>query len=127
MISGKENYKGEGRRPNTVVWLFTGNGVTVGKGLAQRIVVINLERPKHLPGSKGGGQFEDSVDKNRDAIFDDLAAEFRRRPSIKKGKVTRWATWQREVLGRVSDPVACVNAILERQAEIDADNDEATL
>lgn len=40
---------------------------------------------------------------------------------------TRWATWEKQVLAKVSDPTTCQKVILRRQKEIDADDSEANL
>lgn len=122
VVSGRELFRGEGRRPNAVVWVVTGNGVTLGRDMAQRTVVIRLARPTYRAGWKQ--EVLDYVEARRDAIFADLAAEFDK-PSALPRVATRWATWEREVLGRVSRPGECLKAVAERGRAIDADAAEA--
>ena len=47
VISGHGMYEGEGRRPNSLVWVITTNGATLSKDMAQRCVIIRLKRPTH--------------------------------------------------------------------------------
>lgn len=49
VISGHRLYKGEGRLPNTLMWTLTLNGASLSKDMAQRCVVIKLNRPAHNP------------------------------------------------------------------------------
>ncbi len=49
VISGHRMYVGEGRRPNTLMWTVTLNGASMSKDMAQRCVVIKLNRPAHNP------------------------------------------------------------------------------
>lgn len=50
VISGHRMYKGEGRRPNTLVWILTLNGASLSKDMAQRCINVKLQRPQHAPG-----------------------------------------------------------------------------
>jgi hypothetical protein len=47
-ISGHRMYRGEGRRPNTITWTLTLNGASLSKDLAQRVIVVKLQRPSYL-------------------------------------------------------------------------------
>ncbi len=49
IISGRQLYEGEGRRPNTLVWVVTLNGATLSKDMAQRAIIIKLKRPEYKP------------------------------------------------------------------------------
>jgi len=49
VISGHRMYKGEGRRPNTLTWALTLNGASLSKDMAQRVVVLKLQRPAYDP------------------------------------------------------------------------------
>ena len=49
IISGHEMFKGEGSRPNTLVWCLTVNAATVTRDFAQRCVIIQLQRPSNHP------------------------------------------------------------------------------
>jgi hypothetical protein len=45
-ISGHRMYKGEGSRPNSLIWVMTMNGGSLSKDMAKRTVVIKLKRPE---------------------------------------------------------------------------------
>ena len=47
VISGHEMYKGEGRRPNTVLWAITLNGGKLSKDMAQRSMIVRVARPAY--------------------------------------------------------------------------------
>jgi hypothetical protein len=49
VISGHRLYRGEGRRPNSLVWTLTLNGASLSKDLAKRTVVVTLRRPPYSP------------------------------------------------------------------------------
>lgn len=49
IISGHEMHRGEGTRPNTLVWCLTVNAATVTRDFAQRCVIIQLQRPANNP------------------------------------------------------------------------------
>lgn len=49
MISGHRMYRGEGRRPNTITWALTLNGASLSKDMAQRCVIMKLDRPQYNP------------------------------------------------------------------------------
>jgi hypothetical protein len=49
VISGHRMYAGEGRRPNSLIWTLTLNGASMSKDMAQRCVVIKLNRPAPNP------------------------------------------------------------------------------
>ena len=70
MISGHRLYHGEGRRSNTLTWTLTLNGASLSKDLAQRVIVVVLDRPEYSP------NWEDDVrtyiDEYRWHIFSDI-------------------------------------------------------
>ncbi len=121
-ISGHQMYRGERTRPNTLAWCLTMNGPSMSRDMAQRSVVIKLARPVY------SGEWEDStnayIDGHRWEIFVDLAAFFQQ-PAEHLAKHTRWGTWERDVLARLPEPTDAQKVIAERQAAINADDDEA--
>lgn len=46
VISGRQLYRGEGRRPNTLTWVLTLNGASLSRDMAQRVIVVKLARPR---------------------------------------------------------------------------------
>lgn len=121
-ISGHRLYAGERTRPNTLLWCLTLNGPSMSRDMAQRSVIIKLRRPEYT------GQWEDAtkalVESNRWQIMADLAAFFQR-PAQTLERHTRWGTWEREVLARLPEPSEAQQLILERQREVDADDEES--
>lgn len=47
IISGRKLYKGEGRRPNTLIWALTMNGGKMSKDMAKRMMIIRVKRPTY--------------------------------------------------------------------------------
>jgi hypothetical protein len=124
VVSGRQLYVGEGRHPNCLTFCITVNGATMSKDLAQRVVTIKLRRPKYA----GNWESETTayLEEHRWAILGDLVARLRRgNPNCKK--YTRWGEWEKDVLTCVHDPKACQALILERQGEIDDDQDDLHL
>lgn len=111
-ISGRRMYVGEATRPNNLTWVVTLNGVSLSTDMAQRCVVIHLDRPEH------SGDWEDSVrtyiEQYRHAIIADVVALLREEPIPLKTH-SRWGKWEREVLSRLPDPSEAQKVILERQ------------
>ncbi len=120
-ISGKRMYVGEGRRPNLVTWFLTLNGASLSTDVAQRCVIIKLDRP-----DRSGGWEEDTrrfIVENRDALLSDVAAFFAS-PAYPPRTFSRWASWEKDVLSRLPDPAEAQRVILERQAEADTEKDD---
>lgn len=111
-ISGRRMYVGEATRPNNLTWVITLNGVSLSTDMAQRCVVIHLDRPEH------SGDWEDSVrqyiEQHRHAIVADVVALLREEP-IPLRTHSRWGKWEREVLSRLPDPTEAQQTIMERQ------------
>ena len=72
VISGHEMYRGEGRRPNTLIWALTVNSPGVSKDIAQRAVVVRMGRPQHRPGWEY--EVRRFVEGNRWSIIADVKA-----------------------------------------------------
>jgi hypothetical protein len=121
-ISGKRMYVGEASRPNTLVWAMTINGVSLGTDLAQRAVIIELDKPKHsATWAEETYQFVD--DKRQELIGDILG--FLRRERAQLPASSRWGAWENDVLSRLPEPADAQRVILERQASSDAEQEEA--
>ncbi len=110
-ISGHRLFHGEGKRPNTLTWLLTVNGPSMGRDLAQRCVFIKLGKPAHCP------TWEEEtigyINENRDRLFSDVAA-FYVRPAVVLETCSRWGAWERSVLARLAEPSEAAALILAR-------------
>lgn len=123
-ISGWKLYKGEGRRPNTLVWVITLNGAALSRDIAQRVIPIRLKRPVYSPTWES--DLKEFVDSRRWEIFADCR-EILEGPGVPLTPRTRWAPWEKQVLSRCVGVTACQETILERQEEFDADGEEAAV
>lgn len=124
VISGHQLYVGDGQRPNLLTWFITVNGACMASDMAQRSVVIKLVR-----GENDGlwwEQVQQYIDQYRELIIGDLIAALRAEPTPLT-QFTRWATWERHVISRLSNPDEIVKFILERQSEVNGDLEEAEL
>ena len=124
VISGRQLYVGEGRRPNNITWALTLNGANLSTDLAQRCVPLKLARPDY------SATWEDEtvhlIESKRWAIIGDAVAILKGTPAT-LARHSRWASWERSVLAHVGDPSECQRVIEERQGEIDDDVAEADL
>lgn len=124
IIGGHRMYVGEAIRPNTLTWLVTLNGASLSTDIAQRSVIIKLNRPK-----RSGTWEEDTfqfIEANRKALIADCIG-FLRGEVFPLAKFTRWATWEKDILQRLPDPGEAQAVIIERQGTADAEADEAQL
>jgi hypothetical protein len=123
-ISGKRLYTGEASRLNVLTYFVTLNGVALGTDLAQRSVIIKLDRPER------SGTWEEEtyrfIDQNRAALVGDIVA-FLKGPRGHLEKHSRWAAWERDVLSRLPDPAAAQHLIAERQGQADVEEEEGGL
>lgn len=124
VISGRRMYAGEGSRPNNLTWVITLNGIALSTDMAQRVVVIKINRPEH------SGSWEDDtrqyLQTYRHEIIADLI-EVLRSPTIELDQYTRWGKWERDVLSRMPDPNEAQKVIAERQAAGNVETDESEL
>jgi hypothetical protein len=123
-LSGHRMYVGEGRRPNTLLWCLTSNRATLSKDLARRCAVIGLAAPRYDPTWEA--TTVNYINERRWEILGDLLAELRR-PVPPLARFSRWGAWEQEVLAHVTDPAACQKVLEQRQAALDADQEEADL
>lgn len=123
-INGYKNYVGDGRRPNAFTVAITLNGASLSKDMAQRCVIVKLDRPEH------SGAWEDEttamIDANRWAIIGDLIAKLKE-PAAILPTHSRWGLWERQVLARLPEPERLQAIINDRRGEVDDDEDEAEL
>ncbi|QDU25597.1 hypothetical protein ETAA8_06670 [Anatilimnocola aggregata] len=123
-ISGHRMYMGEGSRPNTITWCLTLNGANLSTDMGQRAVVIVIKKPRNT-----GTWEEDTrrfIEEHRLKILADLIGVLRSEPH-RFERFTRWADWEASVLARVPNPVVAQAAIADRQATVDAEQEEHQL
>jgi hypothetical protein len=120
-ISGKELYRGEGRRPNTVVWFITLNAASLSKDMAQRCICIKLARPEFK--ADWESNVRAYVREHRWAILADVKRALEDEP-LPMLPQTRWAAWERDVLSKTDMLPKCQDLIVERQNAVDDDNEE---
>lgn len=120
-INGHRMYAGDASRPNLITWFLTLNGASLSTDVAQRAVIIKLDRPER------SGDWEEATREfilvNRTAIIADVAAFFLSDP-FKLTKFSRWASWEAAVLSRLADPAEAQAVILERQQVADTEKDD---
>ena len=96
-ISGRALYMGEGRRPNTLVWVITLNGASLSKDMAQRCVQIKLARPRF--DASWETRVREFIRANRWGLIADIRTLLEADSPVLCPQ-TRWAAWERDVLGK---------------------------
>lgn len=121
-IGGHRMYCGEGTRPNTLTWFVTLNGASLSTDMAQRAVIIKLNRPQR------SGSWSDEtrafIETHRPAIIADVVGFLRSEPATLE-RFTRWSNWERDVLARLPEPSDAQRVIEERQVGVDVEAEEA--
>lgn len=123
-ISGRQMYTGEGRRPNILSWAITFNGAQFSRDLAQRCVIVHLDRPDYS--GDWEGETVALVERHRWAIIGDLLALLQG-PAADLKPSGRWAAWECQVLARVGQPLVCQEIIRARQEDTNDEQTEADM
>jgi hypothetical protein len=121
-VSGKRLYVGEASRPNNLVWALTLNGVSLATDMAQRSVIIKLDRPQHC--ATWAEETYRFVDDNRTALIGDCLAFLRSERKVLPA-YSRWGAWEHDVLSRLPEPAEAQKVIIERQGVSDCEREEA--
>jgi hypothetical protein len=124
VISGHQMYEGEGQRPNWLTWCLTINGASLSRDMAQRTVVIKIERPEYS--ATWEQETRSLIDGKRWEIVGDCLAILKQ-PAATLRRYSRWAAWEAGVLSHVADPSECQKVIGERQEAMDDDAGEAAV
>lgn len=121
VINGKRLYVGDASRPNLLTWIITLNGASLSTDMAQRVVEIRLGEPQY------SGDWESNtkqfIETNREKIFADIVAFLQRNPQPLK-RLSRWASWESQVLARVQSPNECLDLVINRRGEVDVEQEE---
>lgn len=124
-ISGRQLYVGEGGRPNHLSWVITVNGGRLSKDLAERSIVIRLARPTYR--ADWDSSVRAFIRSHRWEIIADIGDALRGTSLLgDSGATTRWAVWERDVLGKFDDVIALQGLLKERQGDSDADDQVRT-
>jgi hypothetical protein len=127
-VGGYQLYVGDGSRPNLFTYAMTINGASLSEDLAQRVVVIRLDRPKSYDSADDKSSWSEAVRmyirEKQTAIFADILTAFEERPAPVRS-AQRWASWTRDVLARCKEPAELQKLILTRQASVNDDAEQA--
>ncbi len=125
-ISGHQMYVGESSRPNTLCWMITMNGPNLSTDIAQRVVVVHLDRPKAY-GKSWSADVIEFVEQFRWQIVADIQAAFDEHTSeFDDSEASRWAGWDFEVLSRASPEITeTLRVLAERRSDVNAEESES--
>lgn len=123
-VGGHRMYCGDGARPNTMTWFITLNGASLSTDMAQRAVIIKLEKPNRT------GEWSDDtrkfIDDHRDEIIADVISHMKQ-PAFTLERFSRWACWERDILARIPDPPEAQKVIEDRQSASDVEIEEGEM
>ena len=119
-ITGHRMYHGFGMRPNLLTYVVTVNGAFFSTDMAQRSVVIRLERPP-MTSNDWDADTLAFVTENRQRIVADVRWHLEVKPPVQLQQVDRWGPWCRQVLSRCAEPGALLSHISNQRSTIDAD------
>ena len=122
-ISGKRLYKGEGSRPNYLVWIMTLNSVTFDSDFASRCIPISVRRPPQVINWQE--RLNVFIENNRWTLISTML-ELLQTHTDNSPAVTRWGLWENQVLAKVPgiNKNEVLGLIIERQKQNDNDFDE---
>ena len=110
--------------PNTLTWFITLNGASLSTDMAQRSIIIKVRKPKRSATWKE--ETEAYIREHQREILADIIGILRG-PVVPLASFTRWASWEWDVLQRLPEPAEAQRVILERQAVVDVEGEEAVL
>lgn len=125
-ITGHRLYRGFAHRPNLLVWITTVNGAFFSTDMAQRSIVLRIERPTDTP-QDWDAETLAFIRENRDEIVADVRWHLEVKRPTRLTKVDRWGPWCLGVLSRCKKPNQLLAQIGGRRAAIDADKEEVAL
>lgn len=113
-ISGHRLYVGHGVIPNWFTYFLTFNDASLSRDMAQRCMIIRLDRPKHQAGWLE--KMKAFISENRERIIANIGYVL----NLEVGKVettSRFATWEADVLARCTDNLKKVQEKMALDAE----------
>jgi hypothetical protein len=124
-VSGKQMYHGDARRPNTLVFILTGNGLRLSRDMAERCFIIRLVKPEYNPSWQE--IVREFIEQHQQRILMDVLFYLQAAPRPSAAK-DRWMPFVSNVLARCTDDADAVVAInQERRGKADTDIEEAEL
>lgn len=123
VIDGHRLHHGDARRPNSLTWALTANGVGLSRDLADRSVLIRLGEPKRSDFASWAAKF---IADHRLGLIADVLDELQGPPkgSVEPGNRDRWSAWQDSVLACLPNANALAAEIIERRGGVDADAED---
>jgi hypothetical protein len=116
-ISGHRLFHGDASRPNTLTFILTGNGLQLSRDIAERSIIIRLQKPGYRSG------WEDSVlnfvGEFRQQILADIVARLQASAQLVEN-VDRYTDWAHGVLAHCQgDPNTAMATNRTRRTEAD--------
>ena len=118
-INGHRMYQGDSSMPNFFTYCFTFNDAAFSKDLAQRAIIVRLDRPEYNAGWEE--RVNSFIDDFRDEIIADIGAVLTKAPDSNRKQWTRFSRWEKDVLQKCSDK-DLGEVIKESQKEVDDDS-----
>ena len=125
-ISGRALYKGEGSRPNNMLWVITLNSPSLDSDFAVRCVPLALKRPEYDANWKSN--LTAFITQNREIIQATLI-DILKKDSPDMIPAGRWGDWEKNVLAKVPgvNLEKVQKLIKERQKQFDDEQFELEL
>ena len=122
-ISGKRLYKGEGSRPNYLVWIMTLNSATFDSDFASRCIPIALKKP---PLTINWQDRLNSFIESHRLVLIATMIELLKANTETLLPITRWGLWENQVLAKVPgiDREKVLELVVARQKQNDNDREE---
>ena len=92
--------------------------------MAQRCVIVKIGDPIYSDAWEA--DVDTFIDTNRQAIVADCIGALQA-PAVPLARYSRWATWERAVLSRLSEPNEVQRVIADRQGETDVEREDAEI
>lgn len=123
VIDGHRLHHGDARRPNSLTWAMTANGVGLSRDLADRSVLVRLGKPKRSDFASWAWRF---IDDHRLELIADILAELKASPrgTVDADNRDRWSAWMDGVLSRLPNANALAAEIIDRRGGMDADAED---
>ena len=119
-VSGQVLYSGNGVVPNLHTFVFTINGASLSKDLAQRSAVIKLG--KSVFTQTWSEEVDEFIKNNTWSMIGEIGELLQSTGNpLQNEVIIRFGPWVYGVLSKVENPLAVLNMIKKRQSQIDDD------
>lgn len=124
-ISGKQMYVGDSRRPNTLTFHLTGNGMRLSRDMAERSFIIRLTKPEYNPAWKAR-VISFIAERQQEILLDVI--HILSQPAPPSNARDRWMAFLEGVLTRCTSDVPALIALNQaRRDSCDEDLEEAAM